>query len=477
MNELPHVAIDVPSELSPIEALGVFASEPNSFILSSGLNTGSGWQYSFAGTRPFLVFRSKGKETEVTTDSLKKKIVGNPFDILKEILAKYKDASASPFPLFPGVAVGYFGYGLSSHIEELPITAVDDLALPDCYLCFYDTIITFDQLNRKIQLYSSRLSGGETISSEEVGEKLHQAKIRERNIHTFSKKESPSIISNFQKEDYLQAIVRAKDYIDRSDIYQINLSQRLMMKAGIPPFELYRRLCILNPSPFASFLNFEGISVVGSSPERFLRLRNREVETSPMKGTRPRGESAREDKKLEKELLSSEKEKAELIMIVDLERNDLGRVCEYGSVRVKESRNIEKYATVFQTTATIIGTLREDKDAIDLLRASFPGGSVTGVPKVRAMELIDELEPTQRSVYTGAIGYISFTGEIDLNIAIRTFLIKNERAYFQVGGGIVADSEPEAEYEETLTKARALIQVLTEVTEAQRHKGTKKPKL
>ncbi len=472
MNELPSIVIDVPPELSPIEAVGVFASEPNSFILSSGYHAGSGWQYSFAGTRPFLVFRSKGKEVEITFGSLKKKIVGNPFDILKEILAKYKNASTSSFPLFPGVAVGYFGYGLSSHIEELPITAVDDLALPDCYLCFYDTLITFDQPKRKIRLFSSGLSEEKTISSEEVKEKLHQAKARAlsastiggqagRNINTSSLKKPPSIISNFHKEDYLQAIVRAKDYIARGDIYQINLSQRLMMKAGILPFELYRRLCIVNPSPFASFLNFEGISVVGSSPERFLRLKNREVETCPMKGTRPRGKSAQEDKKLEKELLYSEKEKAELVMIVDLERNDLGRVCEYGSVRVKELRNIEKYATVFQTTATIVGILREDKDAIDLLRASFPGGSVTGAPKVRAMELIDELEPTQRSVYTGAVGYISFTGEVDLSIAIRTFLIKDERAYFQVGGGIVADSEPEAEYEETLTKAKALIQALT----------------
>lgn len=455
-----NVSIDVPLELSAIGAVGAFASEPNSFILSNELSTSRGWEYSFAGTRPFLIFRSKGKEAEITTGSHKEEIAGNPFDILREILAKYKDIIGASFPLFPGVAVGYFGYELSSHIEELPRAAVDDLALHDCYLCFYDTIIIFDQLKRKIRLLSSGLSREKSISSEEVVKKLHQAKIRERDVHTFSKKEPPSIASNFRKEDYLQAIVRAKDYIARGDIYQINLSQRLMTEVELTPFELYRRLCTLNPSPFASFLNFEGVSVVSSSPERFLRLRNGEVETCPMKGTRPRGRDAHEDKKLEKELLSSEKEKAELVMIVDLERNDLGRVCKYGSVRVKEPRNLEKYSTVFQTTATIVGMIREGKDAIDLLRASFPGGSVTGAPKVRAMELIDELEPTQRSVYTGAIGYIGLAGEIDLNIAIRTFLIKGRKAYFQVGGGIVADSEPEAEYEETLTKATALIQAL-----------------
>jgi para-aminobenzoate synthetase component 1 len=454
------VLIDIPSELSSIGAFGVFTSEPNSFILGSPLGAERGWGYLFAGTRPFLIFRSKGKQIEITTGSHKKEVAGNPFDVLREILAKYKDTSPSSFPLLPGVGVGYFGYELSSHIEELPERAVDDLTLPDCYLCFYDTIIVFDPLKRKLQLLSSGLSGEKSISCEEVVEKLHQAKAREGDTRAFSKKEPLSITSNFCKEDYLQAIVRAKDYIASGDIYQINLSQRLMTEVELLPFELYRRLCTLNPSPFASFLNFEEISVVSSSPERFLRLRGREVETCPMKGTRPRGRDAHEDKRLEKELLSSEKEKAELVMIVDLERNDLGRVCEYGSVRVKKPRNLEKYSTVFQTTATIVGTMREEKDAIDLLKASFPGGSVTGAPKVRAMELIDELEPTQRSVYTGAIGYISLAGELDLNIAIRTFLIRGGKAYFQVGGGIVADSEPEAEYEETLTKAVALIQAL-----------------
>lgn len=456
MDEL--FSLDVPPELSDPEVLGIFASETDSFILNSGPGAVKGWEYSFAGTRPFLIFRSKGKQTEIITDSRKEEIVGNPFDILKEILAKYKNIPS--FPLLPWVAVGYFGYELSSHIEELPQTTIDDLHLPDCYLCFYDTIIIFDQLGRRIQLFSSELSGKKSISPEEVVEKLHQAKKEIKNPPTLSEKEPPSIASNFCKENYLEAIVKAKDYIARGDIYQVNLSQRLVTEAELSPFELYRRLCTLNPSPFASFLNFEGVSVVSSSPERFLRLKEREVETCPMKGTRPRGKNAQEDKRLEKELLFSEKEKAELVMIVDLERNDLGRVCEYGSVRVRKLRNLEKHPTVFQTTATIVGMLREDKDIIDLLRASFPGGSVTGVPKIRAMEIIDELEPTRRSIYTGAIGYIGLTGEMNLNIAIRTFLIKDGKVYFQVGGGIVADSEPQREYDETLVKARALIQAL-----------------
>ncbi|MCK4262328.1 aminodeoxychorismate synthase component I, partial [bacterium] len=263
-------------------------------------------------------------------------------------------------------------------------------------------------------------------------------------------------------EGYLNAVRRAKDYIGKGDIYQVNLSQRFSADFSTPPYELYKRLRSINPAPFASFLNFDGVAIVGASPERFLRLRGGKVETRPMKGTRPRGKSLEEDSKLREELLQSEKDKAELVMIVDLERNDLGKVCEYGSVQVTESRTLEPYATVFQTTATIEGRLREGKDSVDLLKATFPGGSITGAPKVRAMEIIDELEPTKRGIYTGSIGYLSFSGALDLNIVIRTFILKDGRAYFQVGGGIVADSCPEAEYEETLDKAKALFLAVSE---------------
>ncbi|MCD5401764.1 aminodeoxychorismate synthase component I, partial [candidate division NPL-UPA2 bacterium] len=267
--------------------------------------------------------------------------------------------------------------------------------------------------------------------------------------------------SNFVKEDYLKAVRKAKEYIGAGDIYQVNLSQRLSADLSILPFELYKRLRQINPAPFASFLNFDGIAIVSASPERFLCLRGRQVETRPMKGTRPRGQDRREDERQKAELLNSEKDKAELVMIVDLERNDLGRVCEYGSVRLREPRTLEPYATVFQTTATVEGMLRKGKDRVDLLKATFPGGSITGAPKVRAMEIIDELEPTKRNLYTGSLGYLSFSGEMDLNIVIRTFLLKEGKAYFQVGGGIVADSDPEAEYEETLDKAKALIEAVT----------------
>lgn len=240
----------------------------------------------------------------------------------------------------------------------------------------------------------------------------------------------------------------------------MNLSQRFEADLTIPPYELYRRLRRINPAPFASYLNFAGVSVVSASPERFLKLQGDWVETRPIKGTRPRGKSAEEDRALAQELLSSIKDRAENVMIVDLERNDLGRVCRYGTVRVVELAILETYPTVFHLTSTVRGRLCPDKTRIDLLKATFPGGSITGAPKVRAMEIIDELEPTRRSVYTGSIGYLSFSGEMDLNIVIRTFLVKEGKAYFQVGGGIVYDSEPEAEYEETLDKAKALFQAL-----------------
>ncbi|GFP27966.1 aminodeoxychorismate synthase component I [Candidatus Hakubella thermalkaliphila] len=270
------------------------------------------------------------------------------------------------------------------------------------------------------------------------------------------------IYSNFDKEDYLKAIKKAIDYIFAGDIFQVNLSQRFESEIAISPFQLYKRLRAINPAPFAAFLNFEGVVVASSSPERFLRRSGNVVETRPIKGTRPRGKTPDEDQRLAQELLSSPKDRAENIMIVDLERNDLGRVCQYGSVHVPELLTIEEYPTVFHLVSTIKGTVPPDKDNVDIVKACFPGGSITGAPKVRAMEIIDELEPTRRSVYTGAIGYLDFGGQMDLNIVIRTFIIKENRAYFQAGGGIVADSDPEAEYQETLDKARALMEAVSQ---------------
>jgi len=271
---------------------------------------------------------------------------------------------------------------------------------------------------------------------------------------------SLKVNSNFTKEKYISTVKKAKEYIASGDIYQVNLSQRFSADLSITPFQLYKRLRRITPAPFGSFLNLEPAAIVSASPERFLKVSDRKVWTRPMKGTRPRGKNKAQDRRLKAALLNSPKDRAELVMIIDLERNDLGRVCEYGTVEVKKFVNLEAHPTVFQTTSTVEGVLRKGKDRIDLLKAAFPGGSITGAPKVRAMEIIKELEPTKRGLYTGSIGYLSFSGEMDLNIVIRTILTKGKRTYFQVGGGIVADSDPEAEYKETLDKAKALIAAL-----------------
>jgi para-aminobenzoate synthetase component 1 len=281
------------------------------------------------------------------------------------------------------------------------------------------------------------------------------------------------IISNFSKEDYLRAVECAKQYINAGDIYQVNLSQRFHTQIEASPYEIYKRLRKINPAPFSSYLRFDNKYVISSSPERFLSLRStfestgkhsgnivRNIQTKPIKGTRPRYKDENINAKMKNDLLSSEKDDAELAMIVDLERNDLGRVCKYNTVKVTGKKKLEEHPTVYHLVATIEGELHSRYDSVDLLKATFPGGSITGAPKVRAMQIIDELEPTKRSVYTGAMGYLSFNGNIDFNIAIRTFLVRDDHIYFQVGGGIVADSNPEDEYEETLHKARALIDTL-----------------
>jgi para-aminobenzoate synthetase component 1 len=287
--------------------------------------------------------------------------------------------------------------------------------------------------------------------------KIDQTKnYREKTNH--KKQTIERLSSNFTKENYLLAVQKAKEYIRRGDIYQVNLSQRFQTRTNLSGVEIYKRLRQISPSSFSAYLDAGDHQILSSSPERFLRLEGNTVTTRPMKGTRPRSNNRIQDASFRRALLNSAKDKAELVMIVDLERNDLGRVCNYDSVRVDTLRELEKYSTVFQTTATVSGRLHRNKDRIDLLRACFPGGSITGCPKIRAMEIIEELEPTRRSIYTGSLGYLSFSGGMDFNILIRTMLKKENKLYFGVGGGIVADSNPEAEYEETLVKARAMIE-------------------
>jgi para-aminobenzoate synthetase component 1 len=413
--------------------------------------------------------KSKGKSIWIKTGEETETKRGNPFNLLRKILNTF-DIGPTPlsFPPFLGGGVGYLGYDLCHFMEKVPSTAKDDLNIPDLFLAFYDRVLIIDHLLNKIFLAALLLPGEKNPLKRKINELKKRffpnphsqiikakAKIPEKIVP-----ESFPIRSNFTKSRYLKAVEKAKEYIAAGDIYQVNLSQRFQTRLAIPPFKLYQRLQRINPAPFGAYLNFGEIVVASSSPERFLKVTGKKVETRPIKGTRPRGKDKEEDERLARKLLESEKDRAELIMIVDLERNDLGKVCRYGSVRVRELVELEAYPTVFHTVSTVEGELYPGKDRVDLLKATFPGGSITGAPKIRAMEIIDELEPTKRGIYTGALGYFGFNQTMDLNIVIRTFLIKEDQVFFQVGGGIVADSDPQREYQETLDKAKALIQSL-----------------
>ncbi len=465
---------EIDAKLTPLDAFALLKDEQFCFFLDSGMDPYKLGRYSFIGSEPFLVISTRGSESTITQGAKKSSLSGNPFDILSHFLEVYRlDPYSSPVP-FIGGAVGYFSYDLCHFIERLPSTAVDDLKLPECYFGFYDLVLAFDNLQGKAYVISTGFPELEESKRIERAEKrLNELKAQLADVSGFSTEAPQTPVSSpmepvtleggFTHKEYVAAVEKARQYIISGDIFEVNLSQRFKVELSITPYQLYRRLRQINPAPFACYLGFDEVKVVSASPERFLRLQGDWVETRPIKGTRPRGKTPEEDEALANELLSSLKDRAENIMIVDLERNDLGRLCRFGTVKVTELAILEVFPTVFHLTSTVVGRLRAGKKGIDLLNATFPGGSITGAPKVRAMEIIDELEPTKRSVYTGSIGYWSFSGDLDLNIAIRTFLVKGKRAYFQVGGAVTYDSDPETEYQETLDKARALVDALNMV--------------
>ena len=457
---------EIRTPVKPHEMFEYFKGFPHSFLLESGLRNPSFGHYSILGADPFLIFRSTGRQVEIIEGETYRKITGNPFNLLNDLLEKYQ----TPFDtdtLFPvGGAVGYFGYDLKDLVERLPSRAKDDTGIPECYLGFFETFLVVDHVNDKTYLAAAELPGRDSGAALKVMEH-HLKALHHQYADRILVDRKPAAVSeirlksNFTKPGYLNAVRKVKEYIAAGDIYQANLSQRFSAPMETPPYRLYRRLRKVSPAPFAAFLNYNEFQVISSSPERFLQLRENKVETRPIKGTRPRSTDPVEDERLAQELLASEKDRAELIMIVDLERNDLGRICEYGSVHVSDLLLLEKYATVHHLVSTVRGKLKAGATHVDCLKACFPGGSITGAPKIRAMEIIDELEPTKRNIYTGAIGYLGFNQVSDLNIVIRTMVCKDGEIRFQVGGGIVADSDPEAEYQETLVKAKALIETLT----------------
>lgn len=448
----------------PFAAFGSLQKRPYAFFLDSACGHEKLGRFSFMGCDPFLVFRAKGNSISLEWDDGRTEYFkSDPFIALESLLKKFGIRESSPGIPFASGAVGYFSYDLKNFLEDLPGAARDDIGIPDCMLGFYDAVIAYDHLNGTCSI------AGRTHSSIKKLRKSLALSSIERHAKLAIK--APRLRSNFTKASYMKAVRKAKDYIRKGDIYQVNLSQRFEATLDMSPLELYRRLRSFSPTPFAAYLGFGDVTILSSSPERFLFKKGSYIETRPIKGTRPRGEDAAGDIAMERELAASAKDMAEHIMIVDLERNDLGRICEFGSVRPTESAVIEKYANVFHLVSAVAGALKKDVNAVDCLRATFPGGSITGAPKIRSMEIIDELEGVRRSVYTGALGYIGFDGTMDMSIVIRTFVIKGKKLYFQVGGGIVADSDPEKEYEETLHKARGLMQALG----VEAHPAARKP--
>ncbi|MEA3489865.1 MAG: aminodeoxychorismate synthase component I [Candidatus Omnitrophota bacterium] len=452
--------------LSPEEVYAHFARIPETSLLNSSLETDAG-RYSFLGIEPFLVLSGINNETGIHFNGYTFRKNGDPFECLRTVLAPYRTFNKTELPFISG-GIGYFSYDLKNVLEDLPRKAKNDLNIPEIYFVLYRAIIIFDRSDPGHVLISALDMDHSSYKKASV--LINEIKKALRSSPPVPGPDRPAsgyepsrprFESNFTKAGYIRAIEKALEHIRAGDIYQACLSQRFKTEWPLTPYELYFKLNSINPAPFSAYLNFGDAPVISSSPELFLRRRGNSVETRPMKGTRPRGSTPEEDIMFKKELEKSRKDISELLMIVDLERNDLGKISVPGSVKVVEHRRIEPYPAVFQTIAVIKAEPVSGIDNIDIIKAAFPGGSISGCPKIRAMEILDELEPTARNVYTGAIGYISFHDTMDLNIAIRTMIVKGKDIYFQAGGGIVADSDPESEYEETLVKARALMESLS----------------
>ncbi|MBI3026747.1 aminodeoxychorismate synthase component I [Candidatus Woesearchaeota archaeon] len=430
----------------------------NSFILHSSRTDKSLGRYSFIGFEPFLRIKSKGNDVFINDKLVK----GNPVEILKRELDFFKSPKYNDLPICFGGAFGYFAYGIANLFEKLPKTTTDDIKAPDLYFLFLDKSIVYDHISNELYII---------VLGNDYYRLLNRLyKIKECITNGQGNKQDSGLLnrkikcgalqSNFKKSDYIKAIHRVKEYIRAGDTFQVNLSQRLEAFTYCDALAIYENLIEINPAPFSALLEFEELKIISSSPERLVRLENGIVSTRPIAGTRPRGKTKEEDLRLERELLNSNKELAEHTMLVDLERNDLGRVCDYGSVKLTETMVVERYSHVMHLVSNITGKLHKSKGRFDLIKAVFPGGTVTGCPKIRTMEIIDELEPTARGPYTGSLGYFNFSGDMDFNIIIRTLIMKSNKIYFQVGGGIVADSVPEQEYKETLYKAEAMIEAI-----------------
>ena len=479
--------LDLPG-LTPLAALEAFRGEGYPVLLESARMNDRIGRYSFVTADPYLIFKSRGDVVELSLPSTPLGKYGRrasmnrkPLVKLRELLANYRTTRVEGLPPFTGGAVGFFSYDFAHQIEKLPRRALVDIDIPEAYFVFVDMVIAFDHILDKAWVIVNpgareQEMGFRKPEPDQWGRLYDEAAARLLALGSkFAAKDNTSdvlfpeknaqqrfsLTPNMTKDEFESMVVKCKEYIAAGDIYQANLSQRLSTSMNnADPLRLYKILRTINPSPFAAYLNFGDLQLVSSSPERLVRLHRNIADTRPIAGTRRRGRDGTETSALSAELLMNEKERAEHIMLLDLERNDLGRVCEYGTVQVDEMMVVEDYSHVIHIVSNVRGVLAPGRDAFDLVRAVFPGGTITGVPKVRCMEIIDELEPVARGPYTGSIGYLSNAGDMDLNIIIRTFVVKDGMAHIQVGAGIVADSVPEQEYFETLQKAEALKKAL-----------------
>jgi anthranilate synthase component 1 len=432
-------------------------------------------RYTFAGANPVEVFRARGRNCSLEPAGGRhggRKFEGHPIEELRRLTRRFHPVRVPGLPPLTAGAIGYCAYDMVRLVERIPATGRDDLGLDDCVMMFYLGLLVFDHVQHRVWIIRNVFTGEAGRSSPETKHGLRQkydAAVREIQ-RTRRKLEAPlpperrprrpvrlAIRSNMTKPQFLAGVRKAKAYIRAGDIFQVVPSQRFSTGIIADPFEIYRALRVVNPSPYLCFLRLDDVSVVCSSPEMLVKVEGRDAYYRPIAGTQPRGRNEKEDRELEAKLLADPKERAEHIMLVDLGRNDLGRVCEYGSVKVDRLMFVERYSHVMHLVSSLRGRLREGVDCFDALMACFPAGTLSGAPKIRAMEIIDELEPTRRGIYAGAILYLDFSGNLDSCIALRTLVAKDGRAYIQAGGGIVADSVPEREYQETVNKARALL--------------------
>jgi anthranilate synthase component I len=457
--------------LTPVSAfLAIAEKEPHAFLLESVERGEQIGRYTFLGARPYMRVRAREGVVEIERGRHRERHTENVFHLVKDLLRSHRPAVVPGLPPFTAGAVGYFAYDVVRQLEKIGEHAKDDLGLPDAELMFFDRLLAFDHLRHQIHIVaaadvsreSPRRAYDRAIRDISALERKLAAGLRPALWKKAAKAKSGKlkVHSGTSHERYVGSVKRCKEYIAAGDIFQVVLSQRFDFTPEVDPFDLYRALRQVNPSPYLYFLRMDGTHILGSSPEMLVRVTGRKLEYRPIAGTRPRGRDESEDQRLEQEVRHDEKERAEHVMLVDLGRNDLGRVSEYGSVKVKDLMYVERYSHVMHLVSALEGTLRQDLDALDAFAACFPAGTLSGAPKVRAMQIIEELEPTRRGVYGGSVLYADFAGNLDSCIGIRTLLMQGKHAYLQAGGGIVADSDPASEFQESMNKAQALLRAV-----------------